>query len=305
MRAVSVFGILATIISLAAADPHGACGCQINTDGALDDDTTKTCCDRFGGTTTFLTTSKKVRFSGKYSFHFINLSMTFTIKRFTASAQAPEVFEIPKAYGIVVIEGASKTALLDSAIGEIESLTGGQNFGLFGKSRTFPTELLMNDLFIDLTERFLTDTCTIYYSDQTKVSMAEPQGLRRQDDDCHHTFHPAKRETDFGIAYAATDITRNNGAIRAVIGSDMWKDSRDPTDKDETLIELKKGDAILRLGFVFYGDFGPLLNFERVHNALVDRGQIHLGFITLLVLLESLRLARKLGSDVFWLYNPL
>ncbi|EXK86395.1 hypothetical protein FOQG_09667 [Fusarium oxysporum f. sp. raphani 54005] len=69
MRAVSVIGVLATIISLAAADPHGACGCQINTDGALDDDTTDTCCTRFGGKTSFLTTSRKVRFSAKYCLH--------------------------------------------------------------------------------------------------------------------------------------------------------------------------------------------------------------------------------------------
>ncbi|KAK2931802.1 hypothetical protein FoTM2_009319 [Fusarium oxysporum f. sp. vasinfectum] len=72
MRAVSVIGVLATIISYPAslpADPHGACGCQINTDGALDDDTTNTCCTRFGGKTSFLTTSRKVRFSGKYCLH--------------------------------------------------------------------------------------------------------------------------------------------------------------------------------------------------------------------------------------------
>ncbi|KAJ9415687.1 E1-E2 ATPase-domain-containing protein [Fusarium oxysporum] len=53
MRAVSVNGVLATIIS------------YINTDGALDDDTADTC-TRFGGKTSFLTTSRKVRFSGKY-----------------------------------------------------------------------------------------------------------------------------------------------------------------------------------------------------------------------------------------------
>ncbi|KAF5668320.1 phytanoyl dioxygenase [Fusarium denticulatum] len=190
------------------------------------------------------------------------------VKRFAASAQAHDVLQILKADGIVVIEGAAKTATLDSALQEIGPLADGQTFGLIGKSQTFAAELLMNGLFIDLTKRLLTDTCTIYYSDDRTVSTAEPQvsftsalaskpgssgwGLRRQDD-CHHTIHPAKRETDFGIAYAATDITKDNGAIRAVIGSNMWKDTRDPTPADETEIELKKGDAILCLGSVFYG----------------------------------------------------
>ncbi|KAF5536724.1 phytanoyl dioxygenase [Fusarium phyllophilum] len=169
-----------------------------------------------------------------------------TVKRIPVTAQAQEIFQILKADGIVVIESAANTALLDATISEIGSFTEGQNFGLVGKSRTFATELLMNDLFIDLTKRFLTDTCTIYYSDERTVSTAEPQvsftsalvsppgpsgwGLRRQDD-CHHTVHPAKRETDFGISYAATDITKTNGAIRA----------------------LNKGDAVLCLGSVFYG----------------------------------------------------
>ncbi|KAM0083851.1 hypothetical protein ACKRZS_003918 [Fusarium odoratissimum] len=191
-----------------------------------------------------------------------------SVKRFVASAQAHDVLQTLKADGIVVIKGAAKTATLDSALHEIGPLADGQTFGLIGKSRTFATELLMNDLFIDLTKRLLTDTCTIYYSDERTVSTAEPQvsftsalfskprssgwGLRRQDD-CHHTIHPAKRETDFGIAYAATDITRDNGAIRAAIGSNMWRDTRDPTSADETLIELKKGDAVLCLGSVFYG----------------------------------------------------
>ncbi|CAG7561841.1 unnamed protein product [Fusarium equiseti] len=69
MRAATVFGIVATLFASVNAKPHGACGCQINTDGALDDDTTETCCKRFGGTTSFLTTSRNVRFAGEYCLH--------------------------------------------------------------------------------------------------------------------------------------------------------------------------------------------------------------------------------------------
>ncbi|KAH6958018.1 hypothetical protein DER45DRAFT_537385 [Fusarium avenaceum] len=75
MRATTVFGIVATLFASVNAKPHGACGCQINTDGALDDDTTDTCCKRFGGTTSFLTTSRNVRFAGKYLF--ISSSVNF------------------------------------------------------------------------------------------------------------------------------------------------------------------------------------------------------------------------------------
>ncbi|KAG5758758.1 hypothetical protein H9Q72_013101 [Fusarium xylarioides] len=57
-----------------------------------------------------------------------------TVKRFPSTAQAQEIFQILKADGIVVIESAANTALLDATIGEIGSLTEGQNFGLMPNS---------------------------------------------------------------------------------------------------------------------------------------------------------------------------
>ncbi|RTE77925.1 hypothetical protein BHE90_007576 [Fusarium euwallaceae] len=39
----------------------------------------------------------------------------------------------------------------------------------------------------------------------------------------------------------------------AVVGSNRWTDDRDPLDGDETLVELRKGDAIICLGSVYYG----------------------------------------------------
>ncbi|KIL83640.1 hypothetical protein FAVG1_13148 [Fusarium avenaceum] len=80
MRATTVFGIVATLFASVNAKPHGACGCQINTDGALDDDTTDTCCKRFGGTTSFLTTSRNVRFAGKYTARFEQLGKRFELQ---------------------------------------------------------------------------------------------------------------------------------------------------------------------------------------------------------------------------------
>lgn len=181
-------------------------------------------------------------------------------KRFPPSARAHEILQYLKADGVVVIENLTSPETLNVVLSELGCLKDGQTFGLAARSITYAKEMMMDKLFFDLTERLLTDTYTIYYSNDHTVSTARPQvsftsaltskpgnkgwGLRRQDD-CHHTVHPAKRETDFGIAVAATDITKQSGAIRVVLGSNMWKDSRDPVEADETLIELKKGDALL------------------------------------------------------------
>lgn len=58
-------------------------------------------------------------------------------------------------------------------------------------------------------------------------------------------LHPATRETKLGIFYAATDITKNSGVVRVVLGSNNWNDTRDPRNFDETLVELKMGDTIM------------------------------------------------------------
>lgn len=184
-----------------------------------------------------------------------------SVKRFSSASADPQVVhEWLKADGIVVIEGATTSSTIDTCLSEVGSLSSSQTYALAAKSPTFATNLLMHSLFFDLTKRILTDTCVIYYEKERTVSTAEPQvsttaalkqepgssgwGLRRQDD-CHHTKHPARRETDFGVAFAGTDITKENGAMRVVVGSNQWDDKRDPTPEDEVLVELKKGDAVL------------------------------------------------------------
>ncbi|PWY95327.1 hypothetical protein BO94DRAFT_606653 [Aspergillus sclerotioniger CBS 115572] len=193
--------------------------------------------------------------------------MPATVKRFSAVANPHEIHQYLKADGVVVIEDAATQQTIDSVIDEVGTVPGGQTFALAGKSTTFATSLLMNPLYIDLTKRILTDTCIIYYENERTVSTSDPQvsqtsiitaqpgsaawGLRRHDE-CHHITHPAKREADFGIAYAATDITTKTGAIRVVIGSNNWTDLRDPTKKEEYLVELRKGDALLWWVYLYH-----------------------------------------------------
>ncbi|KAL3455346.1 hypothetical protein BJX64DRAFT_297716 [Aspergillus heterothallicus] len=199
--------------------------------------------------------------------------MPATIKRFCGVADTHIIHQHLKADGVVIIEGAATREILDQIKEEIEPLdatknANGTTFALAAKSPTFATELLMNPVYYELVKRVLTDTCIIYYEQERTVSISEPQvsvtsilsaapgapawGLRRQDE-CHHISHPAKRESDLGILYAATDITRENGAVRTIIGSNNWTDLRDPKAEEEILVELRKGDALLWLGSTYYG----------------------------------------------------
>lgn len=186
------------------------------------------------------------------------------VQRFSANADPHDILQYIKADGVVVIEGATTGRVVDAVLEEAGECQDGLNFALAGRSATFATKLLMNPLFTDLAKRILTDTYVVYYEQERTVSTSLPQvsqtsiiraapgskpwGLRRQDE-CHHVSHPAKRESDLGIAYAATDITKTNGALRVVLGSNAWLDSRDPKKEEEVEIELRKGDAVLWYGF--------------------------------------------------------
>jgi len=211
------------------------------------------------------------------------------MKHFPATADPHDVLQYITADGAVVIEGAATRGSIDTVLEELGNVQGGRTFGLAAKSQTFATQLLMNPLYIDLVKRVLTSTSIIYYEQERTVSTSHPQvshtcvltaeprsapwGLRRQDE-CHHISHPAKREADFGIVYAATDVTKENGAIRVVIGSNNWKDDRDPTGEDEYLVELRKGDALL--WYVIYG-FHRATRFARIADARTSLGSVYYG----------------------------
>ncbi|KAL2823634.1 hypothetical protein BJY01DRAFT_263302 [Aspergillus pseudoustus] len=218
--------------------------------------------------------------------------MPATVERFPATADPHILHQHLLASGIVILEGAATRSTLDRILTETGAspqqpsqpgTTTATTFGLAARSATFATELLMHPVFTDLAQRMLTDTAIIYYERERTVSIAEPQvsvtqmlcaspgaaawGLRRQDE-CHHIAHPAKRESDLGILYAGTDVTRENGAVRVVVGSNRWDDLRDPVPEEEVLVELRKGDAVLWLGSTYFG---------RAANTTTDETSILLG----------------------------
>ncbi|CEL05870.1 hypothetical protein ASPCAL06982 [Aspergillus calidoustus] len=223
--------------------------------------------------------------------------MPATVQRFSAASADPHILhQHLLASGVVIIEGAATRSTIDDILAEIaenqsqsqsQPQPEAQTFALAAKSPTFATQLLMNPLYMDLAKRILTDTAIIYYEQDRTVSISEPQvsateiltavpgaqawGLRRRDE-CHHITHPAKRESDVGIMYAATDVTAANGAVRVVVGSNWWVDERDPAADEEVRVEMRKGDALVWLGSTYYG---------RAANSTADETSILLGAIAI------------------------
>ncbi|KAF9887191.1 hypothetical protein FE257_010445 [Aspergillus nanangensis] len=208
---------------------------------------------------------------------------TPTLARLPASSTADEVLEVLRKDGGVIIEKLGDPVAIDNVWAEIQSEINDNTFdhagvtfakkskrvcGLAGKSRTFATKLLTNPLYQEVANKLLTKTTTVWYGNQRTSSTSLPQvtntmafwlgpgstaqGLHR-DDQCHHTQHPAKYETDLGIMFAGTPSRKINGATNVVPGSHQWDDERKPKMEEACPAELEKGDALIWLGSTYHG----------------------------------------------------
>ncbi|PKY03899.1 PhyH-domain-containing protein [Aspergillus campestris IBT 28561] len=225
-----------------------------------------------------------------------------SLVRVPASASADEVLSILRRDGGLIVEKLGDPVVIDQAWTEIQSEINNKSFdhtgvtfakesrrvcGLAGKSPTFATKLLTNPLYQEVAHKLLSKTTTVWYGKEKTTSTSLPQvtntmafwlgpgsqaqGLHR-DDQCHHTRHPAKYETDLGIMFAGTPSRKANGATNVVPGSHLWDDERKPSMEEACPAELEKGDALIWLGSTYHG---------AGHNSTTDQYRLLLaGFMT-------------------------
>lgn len=195
------------------------------------------------------------------------------LTRVPATTSPERVLEILRSEGGLIVEQLADHRTLDTVWDEIkdhldtqqhDGVTFSKNSqritGLAGKSRTFATQLLTNRLYQDVSSLLLTKETTTYWGAETTTSISHPQltnamafylapgskaqGLHR-DDQCHHTRHPAKYETELGIMFACTRSHKDNGATNVVPYSHLWDDERKPMLEEAASAELEKGDALI------------------------------------------------------------
>lgn len=196
------------------------------------------------------------------------------LQRLPATSSPEEVYKVLMSHGGLILEQIASHDDIDQAVKEVQPHLSGQArhdgvtmpkeskqvSGLAGKSRTFATKMLAHPLYQAVADLVLTKRTTTYYGTEKQTSISKPQvtntmafwigpgaqaqGLHR-DDQCHHTRHPAKYETDLGLMFAATRSRKENGATRVVPGSNRWDDSRKPDPSEAVPAELEKGDALM------------------------------------------------------------
>lgn len=196
------------------------------------------------------------------------------LQRLPSTSTPEQVYEVLMRDGGLIVEQLTDFETIDRVCKEIQPYLNagapheGVTFpkeskrvtGLAGKSRTFATELMNHPLYQAVARKLLTKETTIWTGNVKSTSRSDPQltnsmafwvgpgseaqGLHR-DDQCHHTRHPAKYETDLGIMFAGTDSRKANGATNVVPFSHTWDDERKPKWSECTQAEMTKGDAFI------------------------------------------------------------
>ncbi|KAL4799474.1 PhyH-domain-containing protein [Aspergillus venezuelensis] len=185
------------------------------------------------------------------------------------TSSAKEVAEIIQRDGGVVIQGFVPDDTINQMHKEIGDVDESSPLGgLVGKSRTFAHAVLKHRLFYNVGQDILRDVTYPWWGDTRSMCVSHPvlsvsqavtlgpqtrgQALHREDLDHQFEHKDGTGETSMlGIFVAATDI---HAAAQIVLGSHFWADDHAPASLDQSsTVTLKKGDALITAGSVWYG----------------------------------------------------
>ncbi|CAH0033150.1 unnamed protein product [Clonostachys rhizophaga] len=151
-------------------------------------------------------------------------------------------------------------------------------FGLIGKSRAFATDIIGNELYQTVCDRFLATKSYPYYGDRNELNVSPPQvnntiafSVRpgnsfnqplHRDDDIHYADRPRvdiypqptnSREYGIGFFVAGTKTTKANGATRFIPGSHLEATLQPPDEAFAHYAELNPGDGFIMLSSCYHG----------------------------------------------------
>ncbi|KAM0355126.1 hypothetical protein ACHAPU_000986 [Fusarium lateritium] len=149
---------------------------------------------------------------------------------------------------------------------------------LLGLSPTYARSQVMNPVYQQVVDHFLTTRSWFRWGDERKESISKPyvhscaamrigpggkaQPLHR-DDYIGHNIHTdieewdderdRNRESAVGLFVAGTKVTKENGGTQFIQGSHLWGSDRGPPRvEDCTFAEMNKGDAFIMLGSAYH-----------------------------------------------------
>ena len=128
--------------------------------------------------------------------------------------------------------------------------------GMAARSRTYATEVMIHPIFLGLCDRVLLPSCARYQLNLGHLIARGPgaaaQWLHRDELVWVHVPRPHP-ELQLASMVALVDFRAENGATRAVPGSQRWPLERKPEPEEIADAEMPAGSAVIYLGSTIHG----------------------------------------------------
>lgn len=169
--------------------------------------------------------------------------------------------------------------------------------GIVSKSETFRKKVVMNPLWLALSDETLSITSSAWFGDIKAESVSRPvlggtlcfricpgataQGLHR-DSMAYHLKNPCitadeytfEREVSISLFLAGTKTTKENGATRFCPGSHLEANEEKPNEENALYAEMEPGDALIMFSSVYHAGSANMSQDEErlVFATFMNRG---------------------------------
>lgn len=234
--------------------------------------------------------------------HHISL-LPVTTKDFTVlcNSDISSIIEKLETYGVCIVRNLIHKEKCDNIVQELDPYffrDEAWNGSPFPKETTVVTRsilksptsvdlILCNDLFVQLSSKFLSELNYFWTGNQIregnsyiqlnsaityKVGPHAKDQMYHREDMIHHNIHEENdtykygSETLLGFSIALTDTTKNNGATRVIPGSHLWGPNRCPDNREGNVcyLELEKGDCAFMLGSTYHAASSNMTSEDRI-----------------------------------------
>lgn len=230
-------------------------------------------------------------------------SLPITTKDFTLlyNSDTSSIIEKLEKYGVCIVRNLIQEEKCDKIVEELDPYffrDEAWNGSPFPKETTVVTRsilksptsadfILCNDLFVQLSSRFLSESNYFWTGNQIregnsyiqlnsaityKVGPNAKDQMYHREDMIHHNIHEENdtykygSETLLGLSIALTDTTKTNGATRVIPGSHLWGPNRCPDNNEGNAcyLELEKGDCAFMLGSTYHAASSNTTSEDRI-----------------------------------------
>lgn len=131
-------------------------------------------------------------------------------------------------------------------------------------------EIITHPLILGVIDELLSTEAynfMLHHGEACRLYPGETAQTVHRDDVTYPFKHPCP-PIQYGVIWAMSDFTEENGATRAVLGSHLWDDERKPEPDEFSVAEMPRGSALIFDSAVYHG-YGSNRTADQVRATLI------------------------------------